>query len=284
MPIVARPLLTGASYRLERAPLRVACRLVTALRPRRALELLAALSLADMRARYGRGPWQFGKWLIDPFALTGVYLLLVSVVLDRGGRATGLSLACAVVPFHLFMLTVVNALGSVRERASILANVAFPRALIPLSAACTETAAFGTSLVLIAVMMVFDGVAPTYAVLWLPLVLAVNLALAAAAAYPAALASIWVVDLRPLAVSAVRALFFLAPGLVVLDEVAGPAREWLMLNPLTGLFEAYRDVLLRGRAPAPWELLYPLAWAALIAAVFVPVFRSESRHLGKVLD
>src|ERR671914_188364 len=76
----------------------------------RTVDLLRALTESDLRARYGRGPWRLGKWLLDPFALVGVYLLLVTVVLNRGGTAAGLSLACAVVPFQLLMLTTINGL------------------------------------------------------------------------------------------------------------------------------------------------------------------------------
>src|SRR3712207_7638393 len=52
----------------------------------------------SLRLRYGRGRAQLVKWLIDPFALVGVFLLLVVFVLDRDDPAPALSLACAVVP------------------------------------------------------------------------------------------------------------------------------------------------------------------------------------------
>ena len=62
----------------------------------------------------------------------------------------------------------------------------------------------------------------------------------------------------PFGVSLVRALFFLAPGLVALDLVSGTARDLLPFNPLTGLFETFRDTLLYGQSPAAWQLLVPL--------------------------
>ena len=68
------------------------------MRPR-AGQVLVALTLSDLRARYGRGPWRLLKWLIDPLAAVGVYLVLLSVVLDRSGESVALSVACAVVPF-----------------------------------------------------------------------------------------------------------------------------------------------------------------------------------------
>ena len=247
------------------------------------VELLAALVESDMRGRYGRGPWRLVKWLLDPFALVGVYLLLVSFVLDRPGSAVGLSLACAVIPFQLVMGSCLNAMGSLDARQSIIANMSFPRDLIPASSTLTECVAFIASLLLLVLMMAIYGVAPTLAALWLPVVLAANVALAVAFAYPAALIGIWVPYLRPLVSSFIRTLFFLAPGLVALRDIEGTAHDLIKLNPLTGLFEAYRDALLYGHAPEAWELLIPLAAAALLAALFVPIYRSEQPHLAKVL-
>jgi ABC-type polysaccharide/polyol phosphate export permease len=252
-------------------------------RLKRTSELLATLVEADMRGRYGRGPWRMVKWLLDPFALVGVYLLLVSVVLDRPGRAVGLSLACAVIPFQLVMLSCLNSLDSLRARRPIIANMSFPRDLLPVSSALTESVAFLASLLLLVLMMVAYGVAPTVAVLWLPVVLAVNLALATAFAYGAALLALWVPDLRVSVSSFIRTLFFLAPGLIALRDIEGTTQDVVKINPLTGLFEAYRDALLYGQAPAAWELLVPLGAAGLLAAVFVPIYHSEQRHLAKVL-
>lgn len=237
-----------------------------------------------MLARYGRGPWQLFKWLIDPFALTGVYLAFVVFVLSRPGSAPGLSVSCAVVPFQLVIATVITSLDSRNARASIIANMEFPRTYIPAAAAFTEAVAFVASLLLFAAMMAAYAVAPTIAVLWLPVVLVVNVAFAVAVSYPAALFALWLPDLRSFAVSMVRTAFFLAPGVVPLSQVPGRAHDLMRINPLTGLFESYRAVLLHGSTPDAWMLLTPLAAAALLAAVFVPIYHREQPHLAKVIE
>jgi lipopolysaccharide transport system permease protein len=247
-------------------------------------EVLRTLTEADLRARYGRGPWRLVKWLMDPFAVVGVYLVLVSVLIDRPGRAPGLSLACAVVPFQLAMMTVINALDAIRIRRAIVANMAFPRALIPVASAVTESLAFAASLILLALMMAVYAVAPTAAMLWLPVVLLTTVVFAVAIAYPATLVGVWMPDARPFVISMVRAAFFLAPGLIALDQITGTARDLVRINPLSGLFEAYRSVVLEGTAPALWELGVPLAFAALVAAVFVPIFRREEGQFAKVVE
>jgi lipopolysaccharide transport system permease protein len=249
---------------------------------RRAAEVLAALGAADLKLRYGRGRASTVKWLLDPVAATGVYLILVQYVLNRPGGAWALSIACAVFPFQLLMMTIINALGSVRLRQSIISNMSFPRMLLPISSALTESVAFIGTLPVFAVMMYLYGVEPQASAVWVPLLVVVTMACAAAVAYPAALIGLWFREMHNFVVSGVRTLFFLAAGLISLDAVHGTARELLPLNPLTGIFESYRSVLIRGESPAWWHLLYPLAFAGLLLAVFLPIYRREQPQFAKV--
>ncbi|MDX6489324.1 MAG: lipopolysaccharide transport system permease protein [Gaiellaceae bacterium] len=250
---------------------------------RRRAELLLALTESDLRARYGRGGARLFKWLLDPFALVGVYLLLVSVVLNRPGAAPGLSLACAVVPFQLLMMSVINAMGAVDLRRSIILNMSFERTFIPASGVLTETVAFAASFLLLVLMLAIYRIAPTFALLWFPVVVAVNVLLAVALAYVASLIGIWFSDLRQFAISIVRTLFFLAPGLVPLSMIGGRANDLLRLNPLTGVFEGYRSVLLYGRRPSAWELLFPAAIALVVLAITLPIYVSEQKQFAKVV-
>lgn len=249
----------------------------------RALNVLAALTLADLRFRYGRGPLRRLKWLLDPFAAVGVYLLLVTFVLHRAEHAVGLSLACAVVAFQLVMATVGNAVDAVWSRAPIILNLGFNRTLIPISAAVTESVAFAGNFLLVVLMMAAYRVPPTLAALWTPVLVALTLLFAIACAFPMALVGVWYEELKPFALSFARALFFLAPGLVALNQVHGLTADLIKLNPLTGLFECYRSALLYGSTPPLWALAYPFGFAVLLLAIFVPIYRREEPHLAKLL-
>jgi lipopolysaccharide transport system permease protein len=246
-------------------------------------DVLYALTRTDIKQRYGRGPLRRVKWLLDPIAALGVYLALIALVIDRPGVAPGLSIACAVVPFQLVMMTVVNALRAVELRRSIVANMNFRRVLIPLSSAMTEFVGFTGTVLLLPVMMAVYAVAPTPAVFLLPIMIAVTLALAIALAYPASLLGLWMNELTPFAVSAVRTLFFLAPGLIALDEVYGYTHDVLIANPLTGIFEGFRAILLDGTAPEWWHVAVPAAYAAVVLAIFLPIYRREQRHFAKLI-
>lgn len=192
-------------------------------------------------------------------------------------------LACAVVPFQLLTLAVINGMSAVALRRPIVLNMSFQRALIPLATVCTESVAFAASLLLPALLMAVYGIGPTLALLWLPLVLAITLLLAVALSYAAALFGLYWPDLRTLGISLMRTLFFLSPGLIALSEIPDDAADIVRLNPLSGIFEAWRQVLIAGESPEAWMLLIPLAAAALILALVAPLWRRDQPHFAKVL-
>ena len=252
-------------------------------RARRTRDVLLVLAISDLRIRYGRGGLRAVKWFLDPFAALGVYLVLIVLVLRKGSEATGLVLVCAVVPFQLVMVGTANSMQSVLKRGSIILNMSFPRNLIPFSAIVTESIAFSASLVMLPIMMAIYGIAPTTAALWLPVAILLTVIVAVSLSYPAALFGLWYPELVPFALSVVRTLFFLAPGLITLSQITGVARHWMPLNPLTGLFELYRDALLYGQSPPAWEILYPLGAGLALLALTVPIYRREQPSFAKLI-
>jgi ABC-type polysaccharide/polyol phosphate export permease len=225
---------------------------------------------------------QLVKWFADPFALVGVYLLL-RLIFNKGGEAPGLSVACAVVPFQIIVFSCISAMSSVSLREPILLNMQFDRMLIPPASVLTESLAFAASFLMIPLAMAVYGVGPEPSLLWLPVVVAGALLLALGAAWPAALVGLWFPGIKTLASQGLRTLFFAAPGVVALSEVSDDVRRWIVYNPFTGLFESFRHVFLYGDSPEFWQLAYPPAAGLLLMLLFLPLYRREQRHFGKLV-
>jgi len=247
-------------------------------------EQLLVLTSSDLRSRYGRGRWQLVKWLIDPFALVGVYLLMDTFIFYRRPYAAGLSLACSVIPFQMITMTVQSSLDAVRQRGAILGNMRFRRVLLPFSTALTEACGFAGSLTLLALMIAVYRVAPSAQILWLPVGLVLTLLLGITVAYPVTLIGVWAPDMRGLMMSAVRAAYYLAPGFVTLSTIHGRTQTWVKVNPLTSLFELLRHAVLYRSAPPLWELLVPAGWIIALLLLFVPIYNREQRHFAKLLE
>jgi ABC-type polysaccharide/polyol phosphate export permease len=248
----------------------------------RRVQVLVALTRSDLHIRYGRGVWQVVNWLLNPFALVGVYVLL-RVILDKSGDAPGLSIACAVVPFQVVALGCESAMSAISVREPIILNRRVDCMLLPPAAVTTEAVAFAASFLLFPITMAIHGVAPTASLVWLPLSLLSTVILALGAAWPAALLGVWFPTIKVFISQALRILFFAASGIVALAEVSDDVHDWIVLNPLTGLFESFRHVFLYGDAPEAWQLLYPAAVGVLLSLVFIPVYRREQRHFAKLV-
>lgn len=248
----------------------------------RRLQVLLALARSDLRIRYGRGGWQVVNWLVNPFALVGVYLLL-RLILSRADDGAALSIACAVVPFQIIILVAESSMSAVSLREPVLLNRPFDRMLIPPSSVLTETLAFAASFLLFPLTMAFAGIGPAWSLVYLPLVVVATLVFALGIAWPATLLGVWFPTTKVFVSQGLRVLFFAAPGVVALAEVSEDVRRWIVFNPLTGLFESFRHVFLYSDAPEPAHLLYPTALGLLSCLVFMPVYAKEQRHFAKLV-
>lgn len=248
----------------------------------RRLHVLVALARSDLRIRYGRGGWQVVNWFVNPFALVGVYVLL-RVILSRADDGAALSVACAVVPFQIVILVVESSMSAVSLREPVLLNRPFDRMLIPPASVLTETLAFAASFLLFPLTMAIAGVGPGLALVWLPIVVAVTLLFVLGLSWPTTLLGLWFPTTKVLVSQGLRVLFFAAPGVVALAEVSDDVRRWIVFNPLTGLFESFRDVFLYAEAPEAIHLLYPAVVGIVLCAVFMPLYAREQRHFAKLV-
>ena len=65
--------------------------------------------------------------------------------------------------------------------------------------------------------------------------------------------------------------------------IGGRANDLLRLNPLSGVFEAYRSVLLYGTRPSAWEVLVPTVFSLVVLAIALPIYFSEQKQFAKVV-
>jgi ABC-type polysaccharide/polyol phosphate export permease len=194
-----------------------------------------------------------------------------------------LSVACAVVPFQIVILTADSAMAAVSLREPILLNRAFDRMLIPPASVLTESLAFAASFLIFPITMIVYGIGPQPSLIWLPVVVTSTLMLALGLAWPFALLGLWFPTAKVFATQVLRILFFAAPGVIALSEVSPAVHRWIVLNPFTGLFESFRHVFLYGNTPPLWEICYPAAVGLLLTLSFVPLYRREQRHFAKLV-
>ncbi len=159
-----------------------------------------------------------------------------------------------------------------------MSKVYFPRMLLPLSVVAGTLLDFSVSLVLMAVLLIGTGTAPSAAVLLLPVWLVVTLALAIGFGLMTASLAVRFRDINYILPVLIQFLIYASPVAYSLNAVPHSLRPYFVANPLTGLLEAFRWSLL-GVGHLHWEYAaysagFAVAMLVIGGAVFVRMERS----------
>ena len=210
-------------------------------------ELLYFLTWRDVKVRYKQTVLGVAWAVIQPLATMLVFTIffgrLANVPSD--GVPYPVFTMCALLPWTLFSRAVSESSNSLVGNSNLISKVYFPRLVIPLAAMLGGLVDFAITLVLFIGMMAWYGIAPSIAVLTLPLLilLAIGTALGV---------SLWLSALNV----EYRDVRYVLPFLVQMWMLASPIgypasivpSEWRFLyglNPLTGVIEGFRWAMFR---------------------------------------
>lgn len=254
---------------------------------RRYRYLLYQLALRDVRIRYKQAAMGF-LWAVFMPTLVVLAGLVVRLTLAHvsGGSvhpAEVAALTVKAVVWSFFVGAMQFSTASLVGNMNMVTKVYFPREVLPLAATAAQIFDAAVGAAVIAVALPVLGVAPTLALLWVPVLCLLLLLLTAATALFLSCANLFFRDVKYIVQVLLTFGIFFTP---VFFEPAmfGPVGARLvMLNPLAPLLEAFRlaaveghDLLLPLAGPAgpvwePWYLAYSAAWAVagfLVCSVF----------------
>ncbi|HEX6030341.1 MAG TPA: ABC transporter permease [Tepidiformaceae bacterium] len=219
-------------------------------RARNTLELLAALTIRDLRLRYQGSIFGWAWSMMRPLALGLTLSFALDTVLGTG--ITAAFLLTGLFPWFWFQGSVQGTTTTFVGNGGLLKKVRFPRAVLPLSVVLGNTLQFLLALPVLAIFLIAAGNEPELA--WLvgvPLLFAVQLLLAIGLGLFVASATVFFRDLEHITEVLLNLLFYATPIIYSVDRV--PDRyEWVMrINPLAPVMEGWRDVLLDGQLPGP---------------------------------
>src|SRR3954453_3699188 len=132
-------------------------------------ELLSYMISTSLRTTYSGTFFGYLWWLLDPMLYSAVYILLIDVILKRGGPDYALFVTTSVLVWKFFSSAARNGIGITQSKAQLMKQVAFPRSVLPLSAGLAETVRFGFGLLALAVFFALSGIYPHWTVVVVPL-------------------------------------------------------------------------------------------------------------------
>lgn len=232
-------------------------------------DLLYTLSAHRISVRYKQTSLGFAWALLQPVLMMVIFTAVFSVLAKMPSEGTPYALFAytALLPWTFFNTAVSTGTNSLVTHTQLITKVYFPREILPLTYVIAALFDFMIGLVvLVGLMTWFD--APLTPMTWhLVPVVALLCAWAVAVSLLLSAAQVKWRDIGVAIPVLVQLGLFASPVIYPLALVPDAWRPWYLLNPMAGIINSFRDVLLRGQQPEPLPLMY----AAIVTACLLPL-------------
>jgi len=222
-------------------------------------------------------------FLLEPALTTAImYAVYVLIFQSRGASSVVLLLVGTII-WQWFESSVVVGMMGIKAKLHIMSHFTLPKYIFPLVGIFTNTWKFLCVFLVLLTFCAICGYPPNLQFFWLPLVMAVQLTLIIGLALPLAIAVAYFNDLTTITNSIFRLLMFVSGVFFTADMVrtqAPKALPYFYSNPMAGLIESYRNIVMNHRPPNFHALVYALC-CGLVLCLLGLVW---SRHIdGKIL-
>lgn len=214
--------------------------------------LIRYLVRADMKKRGSDTVLGNLWWILDPLLQLVVYVIFVAV-LSRGRTQDdyALFIFISIIPWKWFSSVVTDATSSVLRAGGLIRQIAFPKLVLPVSAASAGVVGFLWGLVPLAVLLSLHPQRISLMLVWVPVIAGVQFVFTLAVAILVAAGNVFFRDLGNALGHALRLWWFLSPGLYSIQTLESTKFikdhpiivDLFGLNPFAVLFEAYRAVI-----------------------------------------
>jgi ABC-type polysaccharide/polyol phosphate export systems, permease component len=248
-------------------------------------ELLWAWAGRILRTRYQQTAIG-GLWIvIQPLATVAVFSIIFTyfVPVATGGIAYPIFSYVALVPWTLLASSLSDMTESVVGNMQLITKIYFPREILPVSSVLARLMDYLVSIGLLAGMLIWYKVSVNFtAILFLPVVLLIQLALVTGLGLILSASNVFYRDIRSVLTLVMQLWFYASPIIYPISMVPESLRSVYFLNPMAGILTAYRDIILDGVVPGPY-LLISVIEASIVLIVGYWFFKRIEHQFADVI-
>ncbi len=244
-------------------------------------ELLLFLVWRDIKVQYAQtvlgAAWAIVQPLMTMLIFTLVFGRLAKIPSD--GVPYSVFTLAALIPWMYFSNAFSAASASLVNSSNIITKVYFPRLIIPVVSILSGLVNFAVSCVVLAVMMIWYHVTPS--LLAIPMIPALLLLMILTATGVGCwLAAIYIQyrDVRQIIPFIVQIWMFVSPVVYPMSLVPDRYRTLYALNPMAGIIQTFRVVLLR-TGEVPWGTLGVSTIVSLALFLSGTLYFRKTEHL-----
>lgn len=224
----------------------------------KASDLIWAWTSRTIKGRYQQSLLGWLWAIVQPATTVAIFAFVFSriVRVDTGSTPYVLYAYVAFVPWNLTSSALTDMTTSLVQNMSLVTKIYFPREIIPISLMLARVIDLVVASVLIFVLIYYYSIEINI-INWLvlPVIVAIQLCLIMGLGLLLAALNVFSRDIEPLVKLGIQLWFYASPIIYPVTLVPEALRPYYYINPMAGILEAYRDVIIHGALPGSYLYL-----------------------------
>lgn len=250
----------------------------------RIVHLVQALIIRDFKGRYRRsliGP----AWaIIQPLGYMIMFGFVGHVLnISSEGVPYLLFTYSALVPWTFFSNAVSRCGSTFYFKAALIRKIALPREAFPVAEVVGSLIDFLVAALILAALMLWFRTPVGWPLLWCPLLLLMTVLLATGVGFVVSALGTYQFDTIFALPFLLQLWMLVTPVMYPFHSVPERWQAWYRLNPMVGLVEGFRGILVQQHMPDLALLGCSLAGILFVWIIAWPLFRFTSRYFADVL-
>lgn len=247
-------------------------------------EMVHSLIRRDLRGRYKGSALGFLWTFLNPLLQLGVYTLVFSVIMRNGIPDYYMFLFVALVPWMFFSVSLTNGSSCILSQKDMVQKIYFPRQVLPIAFVTSQFINMILSfLVIFAALLISGKGFHLVALYYLPFILLIEYLLALGIALLVSAVTVYFRDLEYILGILAMAWQFLSPVIYSIEQVPEDLKPVFLLNPMTSVLTAYRDILYYKQIPELQTLLHAFGISLVVLILGWGTFGRLSRRFAEEL-
>lgn len=248
-------------------------------------DLLYTLSVHRVKVRYKQSVLGVAWAVLQPLSLMLIYTLIFSYIarMPSDGIPYAVFAYSALLPWTYFATALVNSTNGLVSHADLVTKVYFPREILPLTYVIAALFDFMVASIVFAGLLIYYHVQIGWVALYsFPIILVLTLFATAMSL----LFSATQVRFRDIGVAMpllMQLWMFASPVVYPLSAVPAWLKPFYMLNPMAGIIESFRRVMLQGAAPDFQSLGVALIASIVLLALSYVYFKRVEATIADVI-
>jgi len=248
-------------------------------------DLFLILALRDVKLRYKQTALGVVWVILQPLLASLIFAVIFGRLanLPSDGRPYPLFVFAGMLPWNLFAASLQRAGNSLIADSKLISKVYFPRLIIPISSSAAVLVDFCVALAMMGVLLLVYGVAPTWNLAALPVLLLLALLIATGVSLWLSAFNVYYRDFMYVLPFVIQIWMYASPVVYSASMIPEEWRWLFALNPMVGVIDSFRWALL-GTGAFPW--LFVTASLVTGCLVFVGgafTFRRVERSFSDVI-